>query len=145
MGQERKGPEEMGRLVSCEKSDLEPLRPPTSDQPGTMSRSVDERTIIKVPGRSLHPQGMGTGELTLETCVELEFEIKRNPNSCLERNPGDRIENLKEMPSLVKGREEGIQKDDQARGPHCRWALQNLGTVGGLTIRRGIDPGASAS
>lgn len=34
-----------------------------------------------------------------------------------QRNPQDRIENLKEVPSLVKGREDGIQKDDQARGP----------------------------
>lgn len=50
----------------------------------------------------------------------------------LERNRQDRIEKVNEMPSLVKGRKGGIQKDDQARGSIllilCRiWGL--LGEV----------------
>lgn len=58
-------------------------------------------------------------------------------------------ENLKEVPSLVKGKEDGIQKDDPARGP-----IPPMGSVESgdswqgcmeVTIRRGTGPGASAS
>lgn len=62
----------------------------------------------------------------------MEFGIKASGRHiCLEKNAANRIENLKEMPSLVKGREEETQKDDQTRDPILLMSSAESGTVGG--------------
>lgn len=48
----------------------------------------------------------------------------------LKKNAGKRTENLKKMPSLVKWREEEIQKDDQTRDPSLLMSSAESGTVG---------------
>lgn len=60
----------------------------------------------------------------------MEFGIKASGRHiCLEKN-GNRTENLKEMPSLAKGREEEIQKDDQTRDPSLLMSSAESGTAG---------------
>lgn len=62
----------------------------------------------------------------------MEFGIKvSRRHICLEKNAGNRIENLKEIPSLVKGRKDKTQKDDQTRDSILLMSSAESGTVGG--------------